>query len=63
MIGLDNSYLDKNPFNLSSGEKSLLSLGVVLSLNPKLIIIDEPTIYLDNKKKEYLIKLLKRLKK
>ena len=62
MIGLDNSYLDKNPFNLSSGEKSLLSLGVVLSLNPKLIIIDEPTIYLDNKKEEYLIKLLKRLK-
>ena len=61
MIGLDNSYLDKNPFNLSSGEKSLLSLGVVLSLNPKLIIIDEPTIYLDNKKEEYLIKLLKRL--
>ena len=61
-FGLDNSYLDTNPFNLSSGEKSLLSLGVVLSLNPKLIIIDEPTIYLDNKKEEYLIKLLKRLK-
>ena len=55
MVGLNNDYLDRNPFNLSSGEKSLLSLGVVLSLNPKLIIIDEPTIYLDNKKEEYLI--------
>ena len=46
MVGLDDSYLDKNPFDLSSGEKTLLSLAVVLSLNPKLIIIDEPTIYL-----------------
>ena len=62
MVGLDDSYLDKNPFDLSSGEKTLLSLAVVLSLNPKLIIIDEPTIYLDNKNIEYLIKLLKRLK-
>lgn len=62
MVGLDDSYLDKNPFDLSSGEKTLLSLAVVLSLNPKLIIIDEPTIYLDNRNIEYLIKLLKRLK-
>lgn len=63
MVGLPLEYLDKNPFELSSGEKSLLSLAVVLSLNPKLIIIDDPTIYLDNKKEEYLIKLLKKLKK
>lgn len=62
MVGLDDSYLDKNPFDLSSGEKTLLSLAVVLSLNPKLIIIDEPTIYLDNRNIDCLIKLLKRLK-
>ncbi len=62
MVGLDNSYLDRNPFDLSSGEKCLLALGVVLSLNPKLLIIDEPTLYLDNKNMEYLIKLIKKLK-
>ena len=62
MVGLDNSYLDRNPFDLSSGEKSLLALGVVLSLNPKLLIIDDPTLYLDNKNMEYLIKLIKKLK-
>ena len=62
MVGLPLDYLDKNPFKLSSGEKSLLSLAITLSLNPKLIIIDDPTIYLDNKKEEYLIKLLKKLK-
>lgn len=62
MVGLDNSYLDRNPFDLSSGEKCLLALGVVLALNPKLLIIDEPTLYLDNNNIEYLIKLIKKLK-
>ena len=62
MVGLPLEYLDRSPFELSSGEKELLSLAIVLSLNPKLIIIDEPTIYLDNKKEEYLIKVLKKLK-
>ena len=63
MVELPLEYLDRNPFELSSGEKELLSLAVTLSLNPKLIIIDDPTTYLDNKKEEYLIKLLKKLKK
>ena len=62
MVKLPITYLDKNPFELSSGEKFLLSLATMLALNPKLIIIDDPTLYLDNKKEEYLIKLLKRLK-
>ena len=62
MVGLDNSYLDRNPFDLSSCEICLLALGVVLSLNPKLLIIDDPTLYLDNKNMEYLIKLIKKLK-
>lgn len=63
MVGLPIEYLDKSPFELSSGEKELLSLAVVLSLNPKIIIIDDPTIYLDSKREEYLIKLLTKLKK
>ena len=61
MVGLPLEYLDRSPFELSSGEKELLSIAVVLSFNPKLIIIDDPTIYLDNKREEYLIKLLKLL--
>ena len=62
MVGLPIDYLERSPFELSSGEKELLSIAVVLSFNPKLIIIDDPTIYLDNKREEYLIKLLKKLK-
>lgn len=62
MVNLPLTYLDKNPFELSSGEKESLALATILALNPKLIIIDDPTIYLDNSKEEYLIRLLKKLK-
>lgn len=62
MVGLPISYLDKSPFELSSGEKELVSLATVLSLNPKLIIFDDPTLGLDNEREEKFIKLLKKLK-
>ena len=62
MVNLPKEYLDKSPFELSSGEKESLALGIALSLNPKLIIIDNPTSNLDSRNKEYLIKLLKKIK-
>lgn len=62
MVNLPISYLDKNPLDLSSGEKKALSLAVILILNPKIIIIDDPTINIDNGREEHLIKLLKKLK-
>ncbi len=52
----------KSPIELSRGDKESLALGIVLSLNPKLIIIDNPTSNLDSRNKEYLIKLLKKIK-
>ena len=63
IVGLPTEYLNRSPFELSSGEKVLLSIAVQLALNPKLLLIDVPTVYLDNKREDYLIKLLKRLKK
>lgn len=63
IVSLPLCFLDKNPFKLSSGEKEKLSLAIILSLNPKLIIIDDPTVYLDNISENKLIKLLKKLKR
>ncbi len=62
MMGLDDSYLNRNPFTLSSGEMRKVAIASVLAFNPKVIILDEPTIGLDNKSKENLIKIIKLLK-
>lgn len=61
MVGLPKFYLDRNPFTLSSGEKEALALATILILNPKVIIIDDPSISLDNYRCDHLIKLLKKL--
>ena len=62
MMGLDDSYLNRNPFTLSSGEMRKVAIASILAFNPKVIILDEPTIGLDNKSKENLIKIIKLLK-
>ncbi len=62
MVGLDESYLKRSPFSLNGGEKRRVAIASVLISNPKLLIMDEPTIGLDNNSKLKLMKLLKNLK-
>lgn len=62
MVGLDNSYLDKNPFTLSNGEMRKVAIASVLAYNPKVLIFDEPTLGLDPKSKNNLIKIIRFLK-
>ena len=62
MVGLDESYLSRSPFSLNNGEKRLVAIASVLISNPKLLIMDEPTIGLDNNNKKRLMKLLRKLK-
>ena len=45
-VGLE-SFANKAPHTLSSGEKQLVCLAGVLAMKPKYIILDEPTAYLD----------------
>jgi len=47
-------------FNLSGGEKKISELLQVLSLNPKLLILDEIDSGLDIKKREEVVKILKK---
>ena len=62
MVGLNDSYLLRNPFELSGGEKRKVAIASVLAFNPEVIILDEPTNGLDSTGKESLIKLIKMLK-
>lgn len=62
LVGLDDSYLNRSPLSLSSGEKKLLGLAMVLSFNPDIFILDEPVKGLDFVYREKIIKLLKMMK-
>ena len=62
MVGLDESYLKKNPFTLSNGEKRKVAIASTLALNPKIIIFDEPTIGMDSSSKKRFMQLLRKLK-
>ena len=62
MVGLDSSYLDKNPQKLSQGEKRKIAIASILMINPNVLMLDEPTIGLDPESKQSLIKLLRILK-
>lgn len=62
MVGLDSSYMSRNPFELSGGEKRKIAIASVLAFNPEVIILDEPTNGLDTTSKESLIKLIKMLR-
>lgn len=62
MVGLDDSYLNKNPLSLSFGEMRKIAIASILAYNPKVLIFDEPTLGLDAKSKNNLIKIIRLLK-
>jgi len=57
MVGL-SGYENKNPFNLSGGEKKRAALASVLAMHPEVLVLDEPTAALDPVGAAQIIKLL-----
>lgn len=55
--------LNKPAFKLSGGEKKLASLGTILAIEPKCILLDEPTTGLDPRNRKVLINIIKNLDK
>jgi energy-coupling factor transport system ATP-binding protein len=46
-VGLDDSVLEKSPFELSGGQKRRVAIAGVIAMEPKVLILDEPTAGLD----------------
>lgn len=62
IAGLTEDYLEKEIYQLSSGEQKLIQVAISLLYNPKVIIFDEPFVELDYTNKKKMIRLIKRLK-
>ncbi len=58
-VGLTEDYLEKSPFDLSGGEKRRVAIAGILSMKPKVLILDEPTAGLDPVGKNNLLQLIK----
>lgn len=51
--------IDRAPFKLSGGEKRAAAIATVLSMKPDILIMDEPTSFLDPKSRRRVMDLLK----
>jgi len=60
-VGLAPSVLDRNPFQLSGGQRRLAAIATVLASDPDVFVLDEPTASLDQTSRERVMKLLRRL--
>jgi len=52
---------DREPYNLSGGEKKRVAIASVLSLNPEILVLDEPLNEIDPKGKKFISELLIKL--
>ena len=52
---------EKQIYRLSGGQKKLASIATILSTNPEIILLDEPSVALDPKNRRNLIRILKEL--
>ncbi|MEG1870614.1 MAG: energy-coupling factor transporter ATPase [Peptostreptococcaceae bacterium] len=62
MVGLDyEKYKDLSPFELSGGQKRRVAIAGVIAMEPKVLILDEPTAGLDPKGREDILAQIKKL--
>lgn len=59
LVGLNDSILDKSPFELSGGQKRRVAIAGVMAMEPKVLILDEPASGLDPKGREQILGLIK----
>ena len=62
-VGLDESYLEKSPFDLSGGEKRRVAIAGVMAMKPEVLVLDEPCAGLDPIGRKTVLDLIVNYKK
>ena len=57
-VGLDSSFLGRDPLALSGGEKRRVAIAGALSMNPNVLVLDEPAAGLDPAMHDLVFSLL-----
>ncbi|MXR56072.1 ATP-binding cassette domain-containing protein [Mycoplasma flocculare] len=63
LVGLDKSFLEKSPFELSGGQKRRVAIAGILAMEPDIIFFDEPTAGLDPQGTVKMLEILDALHK
>ena len=63
LVGLDESYMDRSPFDLSGGQMRRVAIAGVLAMEPEVVILDEPTAGLDPRGRKDIMEMFYRLHK
>ncbi len=60
LVGMEHA-LEKAPYHLSAGQKKRVAIAGVLAMDPAILVLDEPTTFLDPPGRRALLELLKTL--
>jgi energy-coupling factor transport system ATP-binding protein len=63
MVGLEESYLQRSPFELSGGQMRRVAIAGVLAMEPEVLVLDEPTAGLDPQGRREMMAMFEQLHK
>jgi len=61
LVGIDKSYYERSPLDLSGGQKRRVAIAGILAMKPDIIVLDEPTAGLDPHGAREMIRLFQKL--
>ena len=61
LVGLDESFEERSPLELSGGQKRRVAIAGILAMDPQVLVLDEPTAGLDPHGTVQMMKLFKQL--
>ena len=59
IVGIDESFYKRSPFELSGGEKRRVAIAGIIAIDPEILILDEPTAGLDPLGSKIILNLIK----